>query len=163
MQSNSLRAPWLWRLGIQPQHTIGWSVWVHILYILIQPCRTVQVSVLQPWQCPGCCLYPLLQPTYRFYNRTPTSFSSPAHCPTPFLNSGRCHQRLALRYVSLAKGGFCQGHSACLCVPPSLMRGKRKMYYNWTQESTDHFCISGFNALCRVEAILWESLAVCLQ
>lgn len=88
---------------------------------------------------------------------------SPQH---PSLKSGRSHQGLALRYGSLARGGICQGHSAYLCVCHHLccMRESQHTIFGY-KNSADigHFCISVYNAVCRVEAILWDCLAVCLQ
>lgn len=112
------------------------------IYILIQPCRTVQDGKVELWQSPGCCLYPHLLPTYTVGFKTDPpllypllstaqSLYSPQH---PSLKSGRSHQGLALSYVSLTRGGICQGHSACLCVPPSLLHGKISTCCNWIQE-----------------------------
>lgn len=84
----------------------------------------------------------------------------------PSLKSGRSHQGLALRYGSLAKGGIRQGHSACLCACHHLccMIEFQHIILGY-KNSADmgHFCISVYNAVCRVEAILWGCLAVCLQ
>lgn len=133
-------------------------------YIWIQPCRTEQDSVKEPWQSPGPCLCPHLLPTSRFLQQkspppppllsTVQSLYSPQH---PSLKSGRSHQGLALRYGSLARGGICQGHPACLCLCHHLrcMREFQHIIFGYKNSAEiGHFCISVYNAVCRVEAIL---------
>lgn len=70
------------------------------------------------------------------------SLYSPQH---PSRNSGRSHQGLALRCGSLARGGICQGHSACprVCHRLCCMREFQHIIFGY-KKSADmgHFCIS---------------------